>query len=173
MGNLSACILNKYFVSVQILIETAISWKHRVNEPKLAIKENSSTPVKLNSSPERDSEKSFVSSTNNRTESYNHSQRLQTSTFSTTSKFRLDDNFDDNELEENNDSFNLTPPVSRNGYYSPISRSHSRSNTPLRLNTSMRSPCTAKTRLGTPCKLTAAPGRDFCYRHQTGDSVMG
>lgn len=65
----------------------------------------------------------------------------------------------------------VTPPESRASHYSV--RSRSRSNTPLKLNTSLRGSCRAKTRVGTPCKLTSLPGRDFCYRHQSGDSVMG
>lgn len=60
-----------------------------------------------------------------------------------------------------------TPPISRNGYYS-----RSRSRTPLHLNGSLKAPCKAKTRVGTPCKLFSLPGRDFCHRHQSGDSVM-
>lgn len=67
----------------------------------------------------------------------------------------------------------FTPPVSRNGHYTHLSRSRSRSNTPLQINTSLKSPCNAKTRVGTPCKLTSLPGRLYCYRHQSGDSVIG
>lgn len=61
---------------------------------------------------------------------------------------------------------NLTPP--------PSSRScRSRSPTPLlNLNGGIRRSCKAKTRVGTPCKITSLPGRDFCYRHQSGDSIM-
>lgn len=77
-----------------------------------------------------------------------------------------------NETDHFSEDFHsLTPPISRNGHYSSI-RSRSRSNTPLILNTSYRGNCNAKTRAGTPCKLSSLPGRDFCYRHQTGDSVM-
>lgn len=60
-----------------------------------------------------------------------------------------------------------TPPLSSRSYYS-----RSRSRTPLLLNGSSKGPCKAKTRVGTPCKISALPGRDFCYRHQAGDSVM-
>lgn len=74
-----------------------------------------------------------------------------------------------NETDYFSDQFQrLTPPISRNGHYP-----RSRSNTPLRLNESLRFTCGAKTRAGTPCKLSAITGRDYCYRHQRGDSVMG
>lgn len=70
-------------------------------------------------------------------------------------------------VNQNQDFLSPTPPLSsRNG----ISRSRSR--TPL-LNKSYRSACQAKTRIGTPCKLSTLPGRDFCHRHLNGDSVMG
>lgn len=59
-----------------------------------------------------------------------------------------------------------TPPISRNGYYS-----RSRSRTPLNLSGSLNKPCKAKTRVGTPCKLHSLPGRDFCHKHQLGDSL--
>ncbi|KAI4465766.1 protein gamete expressed 1 [Holotrichia oblita] len=63
-----------------------------------------------------------------------------------------------------------TPPLSRSGYYS----SRSRSTTPSTLNLSItKKYCVAKTRLGTPCKLTSIPGRDYCHRHLRGDSLMG
>lgn len=65
-----------------------------------------------------------------------------------------------------------TPPLSRSGFYSN-KKTRSRSNTPLFLNGSYRGACQAKTRVGTPCKLSSLPGRDFCYRHQSGDSVLG
>ncbi|XP_060517892.1 protein brambleberry-like [Cylas formicarius] len=82
-------------------------------------------------------------------------------------------NFESRELDVN-DRFeyqSLTPPRSRVGTYSV--RSRSRSATPLVLNASSRSACHAKTRTGTPCRITSMPGRDFCYRHQNGDSVLG
>lgn len=75
----------------------------------------------------------------------------------------FDDNFNSSKLSS------LTPPISRNGFYKPRSRSH----TPLLFNSSLRGSCAARTRAGTPCKLSSLPGRDFCYRHQTGDSVLG
>lgn len=79
-----------------------------------------------------------------------------------------------------------TPPLSRNGilddslrFLSPTpslsyrnGQSRSRSRTPL-LNKSFRSSCQANTRLGTPCKLSSLPGRDYCHRHQSGDSIIG
>ncbi|KAF5277719.1 hypothetical protein FQR65_LT03699 [Abscondita terminalis] len=40
----------------------------------------------------------------------------------------------------------------------------SRSNTP-----SIKNYCSAKTVIGTPCKLTALKGQDFCFRHQNDD----
>ncbi|VEN49079.1 unnamed protein product, partial [Callosobruchus maculatus] len=77
-------------------------------------------------------------------------------------------------VNESIDHFDdFTPPVSRNGDYSVKSFSRSRSRTPLNMNTGRRSSCLAKTRLGTPCKLSSLPGRDFCHRHQGGDSVIG
>lgn len=151
-----------------------MNWRNRTKEPRLAIKENGNISTKLiNSSPERDSEKSYISSSSTKETLFNRTERLHTSTYSTASRFPLNNDIQENEFEENNDSFDLTPPASRSGYYTLNSRSRSRSNTPLRLNTSLRSPCTARTRQGTPCKLSAAPGRDFCFRHQTGDSIMG
>nr|CAH7725985.1 unnamed protein product [Callosobruchus chinensis] len=77
-------------------------------------------------------------------------------------------------VNESMDHFDdFTPPVSRNGDYSVKSYSRSRSRTPLNMNTGRRSSCMAKTRLGTPCKLSSLPGRDFCHRHQGGDSIIG
>ncbi|XP_044751710.1 protein brambleberry-like [Coccinella septempunctata] len=73
--------------------------------------------------------------------------------------------------EPTSDNFNEfgspTPPLSRSGYY----KSRSRSRTPNLLGG--KESCHAKTRLGTPCKLSCLPGRDFCYRHQAGDSIAG
>lgn len=62
---------------------------------------------------------------------------------------------------------NLTPPPSNKSY-----TSRSRSHTPLNLNGGLKRACKARTRVGTPCKISSLPGRDFCYRHQSGDSVM-
>lgn len=70
-------------------------------------------------------------------------------------------------LEDFEDYGRPTPPPSSQSYHS-----RSRSQTPLRLNGSLKHGCKAKTRLGTPCKITSLPGRDYCFRHQTGDSVM-
>lgn len=58
-----------------------------------------------------------------------------------------------------------TPPLSRLG------RS-SRSKTPSSPRSVLRQKCSANTRMGTPCKSIALLGRDFCYRHQTGSSVI-
>jgi hypothetical protein len=75
---------------------------------------------------------------------------------------------------EMEDDFNMnslgspTPPLSRSGFY----RARSRSTTPLIINGGSRGVCHAKTRVGTPCKLSSLPGRDYCFRHQGGDSVM-
>lgn len=81
-------------------------------------------------------------------------------------------NRNNSHLEQEDDYFDtLTPPESRTSHYSV--RSRSRSNTPLKLNSGFRGACHAKTRMGTPCKLSSLPGRDYCYRHQSGDSVMG
>lgn len=128
-------------------------------EPPAKLKALSET-VLMNGSPNYS-----VTSTN-----YHDISINSTSNETIQSKFPLDE---ENENADTFNDFDFTPPVSRNSYYSLSSRSRSRSNTPLRLNTSLRGPCKAKTRLGTPCKLVAAPGRDYCYRHQSGDSVMG
>lgn len=54
-----------------------------------------------------------------------------------------------------------TPLPSTSGF----GRSFSRSSTPSRSSTtSVR--CHGLTRTGTPCRLSAAPGRDFCHRHK-------
>ncbi|XP_057651120.1 protein brambleberry-like isoform X1 [Diorhabda carinulata] len=84
-----------------------------------------------------------------------------------------DNNDYENENTDTLSEFNMTPPASRNGDYIPRSASRSRSRTPLILNSSLRSNCSATTRAGTPCKITAIPGRDFCYRHLGGSSVAG
>ncbi|XP_071052470.1 protein brambleberry-like [Onthophagus taurus] len=74
------------------------------------------------------------------------------------------------EAEDNVSEFcSPTPPLSRSGYYS----SRSRSRTPLHINTSsLKSPCKALTRIGAPCKLFSTPGRDYCYKHQSGSSIV-
>lgn len=69
--------------------------------------------------------------------------------------------------EDFNDFGAPTPPLSRSGYYG----SRSRSRTPNLLGG--KGSCHAKTRVGTPCKLSCLPGRDFCHRHQAGDSIAG
>ncbi|CAG9859936.1 unnamed protein product [Phyllotreta striolata] len=74
----------------------------------------------------------------------------------------------DDESRDTFQDFNITPPASRNGHYFG---SRSRSRTPL--SNSIKNNCHATTRMGTPCKLSSLPGRDFCYRHQNGSSVMG
>lgn len=83
----------------------------------------------------------------------------------TVSNFEMSEDVFDDDVYENN----LTPPASNRSY-----SSRSRSRTPL-LNLNggaMKRGCRAKTRLGTPCKISSLPGRDYCYRHQGGDSVM-
>ncbi|CAG9766635.1 unnamed protein product [Ceutorhynchus assimilis] len=93
-------------------------------------------------------------------------------------------NINNEEEEESNDTFQddirvLTPPISRNENRSrsrsntSFSLNSTRRNTPLLINMSLRGSCHGTTRAGTPCKLTSLPGRDFCFRHQDGDSVMG
>ncbi|KAK9870481.1 hypothetical protein WA026_008039 [Henosepilachna vigintioctopunctata] len=66
---------------------------------------------------------------------------------------------------EYNDFGSPTPPLSRSGFY----RSRSRSKTPNLVGG--KTYCHAKTRLGTPCKLSSMTGRDYCYKHLSGDSV--
>lgn len=131
------------------------------------------TPVKQKYSPEE-----TVIGNNSTTPSVSFTQYQEPSmVYSTTqnnsSKFPHNEDDNDTETSDSFKDFNLTPPVSRNGYYNFANRSKSRSNTPLRLNTGLKGSCHAKTRMGTPCKLSALAGRDYCYRHQTGDSVMG
>lgn len=47
------------------------------------------------------------------------------------------------------------------------------SNTPNLLNLgSEKRKCSATTRQGKPCNLSAQIGRDYCFRHQTGTSVI-
>lgn len=58
-----------------------------------------------------------------------------------------------------------TPPLSRASV-----RSRSKSRTPSTTVTA-KSFCQAKTRVGTPCKLSSLQGSDYCYRHLRGDSV--
>lgn len=73
--------------------------------------------------------------------------------------------------DEERDDYVLSSPVStplRNRSYS----SRSRSRTPLSLNGTYRAACSARTRMGTPCKLSSLPGRDYCFKHQTGDSIF-
>lgn len=71
-------------------------------------------------------------------------------------------------LEEDSEDYGTpTPPPSNQSYYS-----RSRSRTPLNLNGSLKGACKARTRVGTPCKISSLPGRDYCYRHQSGDSIM-
>lgn len=68
----------------------------------------------------------------------------------------LDDNLDATETFRPE-----TPLPSTSGF----GRSFSRSSTPSRSSTtSVR--CHGLTRTGTPCRLSAAPGRDFCHRHK-------
>ncbi|KAJ8939936.1 hypothetical protein NQ318_007864 [Aromia moschata] len=122
----------------------------------------------------KSSPKEFVSSTNHNHERIPYPSELESSS---RSEVYADDNYADYTAEATDsfkEDFNLTPPVSRNGHYNSVRpRSRSRSNTPLYINTRLRGSCGAKTRAGTPCKLSSLPGRDYCYRHQTGDSVMG
>lgn len=68
----------------------------------------------------------------------------------------LDDNLDATETFRPE-----TPLPSTSGF----GRSFSRSSTPSRSSTtSVR--CHGLTRTGTPCRLSAAPGQDFCHRHK-------
>lgn len=68
----------------------------------------------------------------------------------------LDDNLDATETFRPE-----TPLPSTSGF----GRSFSRSSTPSRSSTtSVR--CHGLTRTGTPCRLSAVPGRDFCHRHK-------
>lgn len=136
--------------------------------PRLALKWKTEKNTAIKESVPNNSPKGFVSSTNgNPTQLSYHLNSSHSKLIN-----RDDDDVDyANEVADtfNEDFHSLTPPVSRNGHYSV----RSRSSTPLRLNTSLKGPCHARTRMGTPCKLTSLPGRDYCYRHQAGDSVMG
>ena len=61
------------------------------------------------------------------------------------------------------DYHDLTPPLSRNSF------TRSRSRTPINV---INFHCKALTKTGTPCRLLSRPGRDFCYKHQIGDSIF-
>lgn len=158
-------VKNAYF-AVQMLLLSALSLKP---EAKKALQWINKKTTPLKESVTNYSPKGFVTSSNgNPTQGYHFD--------SNRSKLVSDDDDDLDCVNEATDSVkedfrSLTPPISRNGYYSV--RSRSRSGTPLLLNTSLKGSCHAKTRMGTPCKLSSLPGRDFCYRHQTGDSVIG
>lgn len=105
------------------------------------------------------SENKYVSSSTKENSTYDRSELNGNASFYHTSH---EDTFDE--------YCSPTPPLSRTGYYS----SRSRSRTPSVSNFSVgKSYCNAKTRLGTPCKLSCLPGRDFCHRHMRGDSLMG
>lgn len=94
---------------------------------------------------------------------------LNNATFLSTKSFNEDEEV---QFTEHRDSFrNLTPPLSRSGFYSPRSRSGSRTPS-LYSNGLLKSDCQAMTRQGTPCKLSALYGKQYCYRHEKGDSVL-
>lgn len=78
---------------------------------------------------------------------------------------------DKSESENEEDKFEFDTPTAPY-LQRRLQSSRSRSRTPVILNGSVKSPCGARTRMGTPCKLTTMPGRDFCYRHQGGDSIF-
>ncbi|KAJ8920677.1 hypothetical protein NQ315_004816 [Exocentrus adspersus] len=154
------------FIAVQTILLYAVSLKSKTNGALQWPKQKNTDE---NPSIIYNSSKEFVSSTRDddgtKASSYqpNHSKPI------------IDADDKDviyrNEDDSCKDTFHsLTPPVSRNGYYNV--RSRSRSTTPLYLNTSLRSPCHANTRTGTRCKLSSLPGRDYCYRHQSGDSII-
>ncbi|ENN76300.1 protein brambleberry [Dendroctonus ponderosae] len=160
-GNSYLGLQNLLLATATIIIVQMLgtwAWKQRKSSQAIGLPASKSLPAKP------DSCKSFTQ-------------------FSETDKLRafqsnpetLDDyaEMERNETDYYSEHFQrLTPPISRNGHY-PNLLSRSRSNTPLRLNEGLRGSCRAKTRAGTPCKLSAITGRDYCYRHQTGDSIMG
>ncbi|XP_066251045.1 protein brambleberry-like [Euwallacea similis] len=114
---------------------------------------------------------SDISSISTRSSSASTNSRYLEVNRNTTQLFTNQEELEHNETDYYDDNFSpITPPISRNGHYSRI-RSRSRSNTPLLLNSSSR--CGAKTRAGTPCKLSSLPEKQFCYKHQGGDSIMG
>lgn len=107
----------------------------------------------------------------------NHNLKLnekQDYTLKSNEKYSYRNKFESSNLytsiEEEDNFSNPTPPASRNGFYS---FARSRSCTPLILNGISKDKCNSKTRMGTPCKLTALPGRDYCHKHQNGDSILG
>lgn len=68
-------------------------------------------------------------------------------------------------LDDNLDATDTFRPETPLPSTSGFGRSFSRSSTPSRSSTtSVR--CHGLTRTGTPCRLSAAPGRDFCHRHK-------
>lgn len=132
----------------------SLPWKKQT--PKKLSSPVSSSPEPY-TEPTDYSTKGSISSTSLTEKKYAYRSPLDT--LDETFELRRDNNF--------NDYGSPTPPLSTSGQYS-----RSRSRTPLQLNGSIKGPCQARTRLGTPCKLGTLPGRDFCYRHQMGDSVM-
>ncbi|XP_050309369.1 protein brambleberry-like [Anthonomus grandis grandis] len=148
------------FIAAQTLIIWAMNLRKTIPQA-IAWSKDKLTPTKSTSS-----------SLSNNNSLYREIRTTKTNLH--TSEHRPEEQQEEEDTFQFNDDFrSLTPPISRNGYYSGI-RSRSRSNTPLLLNGSGRSQaCGAKTRAGTPCKLSSLPGRSYCYRHQSGDSVMG
>ncbi|XP_019867205.1 protein brambleberry [Aethina tumida] len=130
-----------YALNHKKIIKPALSW------PK---KNKSTTPV--NNTPDRDEYSTLNNATFLSTKSFDEDEEVQ--------------------FTEHRESFrNLTPPLSRNGFYSPRSRSGSRTPS-LYSNGLLKSDCQAMTRQGTPCKLSALYGKQYCYRHEKGDSVL-
>ncbi|XP_023025731.1 protein brambleberry [Leptinotarsa decemlineata] len=166
VGLLSTILI---FVVVQFIILGAFDLKNKRKKEAISWEESTS-PIKTKESIATSD--NVGSSTNDKVTSTLYNSESTVNGYSAV-PLRL---YEDDYGHENSDTFrdfDFTPPISRNGHYPTSSRSRSRSRTPLLLNTSIRSPCRAKTRQGTPCKLISQPGRDFCFRHQTGESVIG
>ncbi|KAG5862206.1 hypothetical protein JTB14_014632 [Gonioctena quinquepunctata] len=153
------------FVVGQFIILWALTVKARA-KGAIAWKKDSTSPMISKTIPT--TEENFNSSPNDRVTSSLFDEKENDGYRPVPLRSEEDDVHDNSDFKD----FDLTPPVSRNGYYH-LASSRSRSRTPLLLNTSLRTHCRATTRVGTPCKLLSQPGRDFCYRHQTGESVMG
>lgn len=150
------------FFSVQTIILFGMSMR-KPTAPALAWKKtDSATPSPVTSTSSY-SPKSY-NIDNNEENDLSHSFRNSHYSFEKSSLFRSV--IPEDEEDFNNKFSSPTPPLSRNG------RS-TRSRTPSVLSPLHKSSCSAKTRLGTPCKLNPIPGRDFCHRHQHGDSIMG
>lgn len=144
------------YVLVQNIISYSLSiWKSdRIPKP---LKWKETKPLQLNGNTVISTERSTMSSSNARYTTSSTNEPLTA-------------HINNEEWDDFDNSTLLSSPLLRNNF------NRSRSSTPLHLNANgaaLKSGCLARTRSGTPCKLSAVPGRDFCHRHRVGSSVMG